>query len=138
MQAPAIDDHLSTKLCAWYTFVSVWEPPGEGSTEVCQECIESALGCTIDLLQWPHDVIHVLVVSLRSAVRDVHASYCEEFEWDRSSAPIVARDAVRDALAAHAEDIIDVLEHCVSDKVDTWVTAELADDQWDVSRRAAS
>ena len=34
MQAPAIDDHVSTKLYAWYTVVAEWVPPGQGFTGI--------------------------------------------------------------------------------------------------------
>lgn len=138
MQALAIDDHVSTKLYAWYTYVSAWEPPGRGSTGICQECTKSALACTIDIAAWPHDVIHALVESLRSAITDVHDSYLEEHEGDRASAPAVARGAVRDTLARHASDITDVLEQCVSYKLDAWVEGQLAGVEWDARRPAAS
>ena len=138
MQAPAIDDHVSTKLYAWYTFVSVWEPPGEGFEGICAECVESALACTIDIAAWPHDVIHVLVESLRSAIRDVEDSYCEEYQWDCGAAPQVARAAVADALARYAPDIRDVLEQCLSDRLEKWATAEVECVDWEIRRPAAS
>lgn len=125
MQAPAIDDHVSTTLYAWYTLVSEWEPPGKGSTGICRECAESALAVTIDIAAWPHDVIHALVESLRSVVRDVHDSYCEETERDSTPAPEGAGAAVRATLVRHAPDIIDVLKHCVSDRIDTWVAIQV-------------
>lgn len=138
MQAPAIDDHVSTKLYAWYSLVHAWEPPGQGTTGICQECTQSALACTIDISAWPHDVIHSLVQSLRSAVSDVRDSYCEEFAWDSASAPTVARAAVRDALASHSSDILDVLDQCVTDKLDGWIAAQLAGAAWNVTPPAAS
>ncbi len=137
MQALAIDDHVSTKLYAWYTFVSAWVPPGQSAPGICQECVESALACTIDIQAWPHDVIHVLVQSLRSAVRDVHDSYCEEFQWDCTSAPDVAHAAVRDTLMRYAPDINDVLDQCLTERLETWVATQV-DDDLDLRRLAAS
>lgn len=138
MQAPAIDDHVSTKLYAWYTFVSAWEPPGTPSSGICEECAASAVSCVIDIAAWPHDVVHALVQSLQSAVRDVEDSYCEEYQWDCAAAPQVAQAAVADALARHAPDIRDVLEQCLSDKLDAWTAAELRVDEWELRRPAAS
>jgi hypothetical protein len=137
MQAPAIDDHVSTKLYAWYTIVSEWEPPGEGFTGICAECAESALACSIDIAAWPHDVIHLLVQSLRSAIVDVEDSYREECEWN-AAAPEVARRAVADTLARHASDIEDVLEQCLSERLQAYLTREVELGQWDLRRRAAS
>ena len=137
MQALAIDDHVSAKLYAWYTFVSAWEPPGESSATICLGCTESTLARTIDVLAWPHDVIHVLVQSLHSAVRDVHESYCEEHPWDRAFAPRVAKDAVRDTLARYATDITDVLDQCLTERVEAWASA-LVRDEVELRRPAAS
>jgi hypothetical protein len=137
MQAPAIDDHVTTKLYAWYTIVSEWEPPGEGFTGICRECTASALACTIDIAAWPHDVIHLLVQSLRSAVADVRDSYAEEAPWDAAAAPEVARLAVARALRRHAPDIEDVLEQCLSDRLQAYLTQQ-ADRGEQLRRRAAS
>lgn len=125
MQAPAIDDHVSTKLYSWYTVVSEWEPPGEGISGVCAECLESALACTIDIAAWPHDVIHLLVQSLRSAIADVEDSYREEHPWDADGAPEVARLAVKGTLARHAADIEDVLDQCLSERLQAYLTDQV-------------
>lgn len=125
MQAPAIDDHVATKLYSWYTVVSEWEPPGEGFSGICEECLESALACTIDIAAWPHDVIHLLVQSLRSAIADVEYSYREENAWDADAAPEVARLAVRSTLARHAADIEDVLDQCLSERLQTYLTDQV-------------
>lgn len=138
MQAPAIDDHVTTKLYSWYTIVSEWEPPGEGFTGICEECTASALACTIDILAWPHDVIHLLVQSLRSAIADVQDSYCEECSWDSAAAPEVARQAVADALARHASDIEDVLDQCLSERLQEYLTQQVDAAEWEFRRPAAS
>ena len=114
MQAPAIHDHVSSKLYAWYTLVSEWEPPGRGFTGICSECRSSALASTIDITVWPHDVIHLLVQSLRSAIADVEDSYREEFPWNAGSAAEVARAAVELTLEGHADDIVNVIDRCTS------------------------
>jgi hypothetical protein len=137
MQALAIDDHVTTKLYAWYTIVSEWEPPGEGFDGICAECAESALACSIDIAAWPHDVIHLLVVSLRSAIADVRDSYCEECSWDAAAAPEVARRAVADTLERHAADIVDVLEQCLSERLQDYLTRQVELD-WSLRRPAAS
>src|SRR3954470_1091211 len=134
MQAPAIDDHVTTKLYAWYTIVSEWEPPGAGSTGICEECATSALASTVDVGAWPHDVIHPLVQSLRSAVADVRDSYCEERSWDSAAAPEVARRAVADALARHAPDIEDVLEQCLSERLQDYLSQQADSAEWELRR----
>lgn len=138
MQAPAIDDHVSAKLYAWYTIVSAWEPPGTGFEGICAECAESALACAIDIFAWPHDVIHTLVESLRSAIADVQDSYREECQWDADSAPEVARRAVADTLVRYAADIEDVLEQCLSERLQAYLTLEADLAEWELRRPAAS
>jgi hypothetical protein len=138
MQAPAIDDHVTTKLYAWYTIVSEWVPPGEGSTGICAECAGSALARTIDVTAWPHDVIHRLVESLRSATADVRDSYCEECPWDSASAPEVARLAVAEILARHASDIDDVLKQCLSERLQAYLTQQVEAAASTLRRLAAS
>lgn len=138
MQAPAIDDHVSTKLFAWYTIVSAWEPPGAASAGICAECAESALACAIDIAAWPHDVVHTLVESLRSAIADVEDSYREECEWDAASAPAVARRAVADILVRYAPDIEDVLEQCLSERLQSYLTSQAQAVESEIRRPAAS
>jgi hypothetical protein len=138
MQALAIDDHVTTKLYAWYTIVSEWEPPGAGFEGVCAECADSALACSVDITAWPHDVIHSLVASLRSAIADVQDSYREECEWDAASAPEVARRAVADTLARYAADIQDVLDKCLTDRLQAYVTGQVELGEWELRRPAAS
>ena len=134
MRAPAIDDHVTTKLYAWYTIVSEWEPPGDGFTGICVECTQSALACRIDVSAWPHDVIHVLVQSLTAVVADVQASYDEEGVGDAE----LARAAVSETIARHAVDIEDVLEQCLSERLQSYLTAQVDLGVWDLTRRAAS
>lgn len=138
MQAPAIDDHVSTKLFAWYTIVSAWEPPGEGFEGICAECAESSLAGAIDISAWPHDVIHTLVESLRSAVYDVQDSYCEECGWDPDATPELARRAVADTLVRYAADIEDVLEQCLSERLQSYLSAQADLVEWEIRRPAAS
>ena len=134
MQALAIDDHVTTKLYAWYTIVAEWEPPGEGFTGICDDCVESALACRVDLAAWPHDVIHVLVESLRTVIADVNDSFAEEGVGDAA----LARSVVSDTLSRHAADINDVLEQCLSERLQTYLTSQVALGAWDVRRPAAS
>ena len=138
MQAPAIDDHVSSKLYAWYTLVSEWVPPGHGSTGVCAGCASSSLASKIDITVWPHDVIHLLVASLRSATADVEDSYREEFPWNSGSAAEVAREAVRSTLERHADDIVDVLDECLTDKLQSYLTEQVEAGMLELRRPAAS
>ena len=135
MRAPAIDDHVTSKLYAWYTIVAEWEPPGDGFTGICLECTRSALACRIDVAAWPHDVIHVLVETLNTVIADVQASYDEE---GRTGDALLARAAVSEALALHAADIEDVLEQCLSDRLQAYLTAQVDLGVWDLRRPAAS
>ncbi|CAN5229440.1 hypothetical protein BH09ACT5_BH09ACT5_18760 [soil metagenome] len=132
MLAPAIDDYVTTKLYQWYSAVSAWEPPGEGFSGICAECTEAARGCSMDMGAWPHDVIHPLVTSLRAVVDEVQFSYSEEGVWDAESAPAIARQAVAEAIARHAADIQDVLEQCVAERFQEYLTAQMELGRWDV------
>ena len=134
MRAPAIDDHVTTKLYAWYTVVAEWEPPGEGFTGICRDCTESALACRIDVAAWPHDVIHLLVESLNTVVADVQASYDEE---GRTGDLTLARAAVSESLGRHAADIEDVLVQCLSERLQSYLTAQVERGAWDLRRPAA-
>lgn len=124
MRAPAIDDHVIAKLYEWYTAVSEWEPPGEGFAGICSNCSGSALARTIDVSAWPHDVIHLLVESLRGAIVDVQHSYFEEGDAVADTAPDVADRAVAAALARHGRDIEDVLEQCLSERLQAYLAGQ--------------
>ena len=135
MHAPAIDDHVTTKLYAWYTIVAEWEPPGDGSTGVCLDCTRSALGCRVDVAAWPHDLIHLLVESLNTVIADVQTSYDEEGEAGDSER---ARAAVAEAVERYAADIEDVLVQCLSERLQSYLTAQVELGSWDLTRPAAS
>lgn len=136
MQALAIDDHITTKLYAWYTVVAEWEPPGDGFSGICAECTESAMACAIDIAAWPHDVIHALVVTLRSAVADVRESFFAEGTCDADCASARARAAVASILEDHVSDIQDVLEQCLAERLQAYIGNEVG--EWDLRRLAAS
>lgn len=138
MQATAIDDHVTTKLYSWYTAVSEWKPPGEGFVGICTECAESTLAEIVDLSAWPHHVMHLLVESLRAAVRDVQDSYAEECEWDAQAAPAVAHRSVAEALRRYAADIQDVLDECLSERIQNYLTAQVEQGEWQLRHPAAS
>jgi len=138
MQAPAIDDHVTTQLYSWYTIVSEWEPPGEGFTGICATCAQSALACRIDVAVWPHDVIHKLVEALITVIDDVQTSYYEESEDGAAADPQYGRRAVSGILERYAADIEDVLEQCLSERLQTYLTGQIDSGDWDVTRRAAS
>jgi len=138
MQAPAIDDHVTTKLYSWYTIVSAWEPPGEGFEGICATCAQSALACRIDVAAWPHDVIHQLVEALIAVIDDVQASHDEESEDSAAADPLFGRRAVSGILERYAADIEDVLEQCLSERLQTYLTDQVDSDDWDATRRAAS
>ncbi|MBX3099313.1 MAG: hypothetical protein KF761_06995 [Salinibacterium sp.] len=137
MEATAIDDHVTTKLYSWYTVVSEWEPPGEGFEGICTECAESALADIVDVSAWPHHVMHLLVESLRTAISDVEYSYAEECFWDSEAAPEVAHRAVAAALSPYAADIHDVLEQCLSERVQDYLATQVAQVDLQFRRPAA-
>lgn len=138
MQTTAIDDHVTTKLYSWYTAVAQWKPPGEGFVGICSECAESAVADIVDVSAWPHHVIHLLVESLRSAVRDVQDSYAEECCCDAEVARVVAHRAVADALFRSAADIHDVLDKCLSGRVQNYLTVQVERAEWQLRHPASS
>ena len=127
MQAPAIDDHVSTKLYSWYTVVSEWEPPGEGFEGVCAECADSALACSVDITAWPHDVMHQLATSLDIAAEEIHAHLGEQPIDDcnyGSSRECVHRYVV-DTVTAKLADLLDVLVECVEPRLADFTSREV-------------
>ena len=138
MQAPAIDDHVSTKLYAWYTVVAEWVPPGQGFPGICSLCRESTLGDTIDIGRWPHDVVHPLVESLSAAIADVQHSFCEESLSSCESSELGARRAVAEALSRHADDITDVLEQCLAERLQSYLTSQVEAAGWALRPPTAS
>ena len=137
MRMPAIDDHVTTALHAWYTEVAIWSPPGEFTTGICADCRASALAQAVDIEVWPHDIIHRFVTMLAAVQRDVSESYREEQE-ERMLVPEsgealrfrlganagLGRRAVAALIARHSRDIVDVLEQCISERMLDYVSAQ--------------
>ena len=137
MRMPAIDDHVTTALHAWYTEVAEWVPPGEFAGGICATCRDSPLAEVIDIESWPHDIMHRFVTMLCVVQHDVAESYREEQE-ERMLVPEsgealrfrlaanagIGRRAVSALVARHAGDIVDVLENCITERVRGYITAE--------------
>ena len=109
MDDAAIDDVVASHLDSWYTLVASWWPPGLPSARECAACASSVVRDVIDLSEWPHDVAHPLARSFDGIVEQLSSS-----ETD-------ARARMAFALGRHVDDVLDVLEHCVSGR-----TADLA------------
>lgn len=136
MNRPAIDDLLGSILSTWYELVAEWMPPGQLSSETCGTCDSTALAFAVDISRWPHDLMHQLAMSLEGAIltitesletetdpyviakRDEHLAQCPQ------SMPLCVRDFVIKELTARTAEIEDVLEECVSPRLDEWISSQ--------------
>lgn len=94
-------------LVDWYSSVSRWSAPGQGGSAMCGLCVESPFASQLGLRAWPHDVSHPLVERLTGALAhldDVHE--------------------VQHALDRRHADILDVLEHCVTEQLGHYLRAQ--------------
>lgn len=136
MNRPAIDDLLGSILSTWYESVAEWTPPGQLSADTCTECRATALADTVDLSEWPHDLMHQLATSLEAAIviiadsletetdpkvvgkRDAHLDECEQ------PLELCVRDYVARETARWSADLLDVLTECVTPRLDHWISSQ--------------
>ncbi|TAL40583.1 MAG: hypothetical protein EPN91_12845 [Salinibacterium sp.] len=131
----AIEDHLGTVLCDWFTYVATWRPPGQSSTGVCRECIDSPFAEATDARLWPHDVMHPLLAALLQATEDVATSHAEELVVDGLCSIHIqqlqrandqrALAALTTMLGARLDDIRDVLKECVAPRINDFLSREV-------------
>lgn len=138
----AMRDLLDTTLDGWYSYLASWEAPGPVGPHACRLCADSPFSRIDGLGDWPHDIVHRLVVDLSTAARHVHLTLEELDQTSTISAPLIhatasqerlARSAV---LARHAEFLVlagiqdrkeamrDVLENCIEPALDEYVRSE--------------
>ena len=122
MNRPAIDDLLGTILSTWYESVAEWMPPGQLSAATCTACHNTGLAGVVDASRWPHDLMHQLVMSLDSALRNIAGA--PEVGAD----PFVTQGSVRyivmSEMIARTAEIEDVLEQCISPRLDDWISRQ--------------
>lgn len=94
-------------LVEWYSTVARWRASAQGESSICAMCTGSPFTSQLGLRAWPHTVVHPLVERLGAAI----ASDSE-------------LEAVQLVLDARHSDILDVLEHCVSEELDQFVRAQ--------------
>ena len=138
----ALSDLLDSSLDGWYGYLSTWQPPGTTGWQVCDLCTSSPYSTVIGLAEWPHDVGHVLVRTLTSAADHVFESLADlsENRWrpalDGREPTVMELAARRDALerhavllvlkgvARHTDSMINVLEECVTPRLERYVAIE--------------
>lgn len=127
MNNTAIDDLLCGIVSGWYESVADWTPPGQTSGATCAACADTLLARVIDVREWPHDLMHQFAAELESAslhILDARHGYGTA-DGDAAALEEV-RDYVAAAITRQAEDILDVLEQCVTPRLDAYVGRRLA------------
>jgi hypothetical protein len=138
----AMCDLLDTTLNGWFSYLASWQAPGETGRSGCEDCADSPFSRLDGLGDWPHDIVHSLVISLGTAVRHVQLTLEELDEASRnehlelSSLSAHERAARRAVLAKHAETLVlravstrievmrDVLDQCVEPALDEYLRSE--------------
>lgn len=138
----AMCDLLDSTLDGWYSYLSSWEAPGDTGRSGCELCADSPFSRLDGLGDWPHDIVHTLVLGLSAAVRHVHLTLDELDEASRNEHPELSsltaheRAARRAVLARHAEHLVlaavetrkdamrDVLEQCIEPALDEYLRSE--------------
>ena len=82
--------------------------------------------------------MHPLVESLSAAIADVQHSFCEESLSSCESSELGARRAVAEALSRHADDITDVLEQCLAERLQSYLTSQVEAAGWALRPPTAS
>lgn len=128
MNRTAIHDLLCGILSGWYESVAEWTPPGQGSRLTCVTCRENVLSGVIPTAEWPHDLMHQLGEAFETAALQIFDSIdtnpvdaCEE-----GASLDCVRSHVAVYIGKHADDILDVLEQCVSPRIDEYAESAIA------------
>jgi hypothetical protein len=138
----AMHDLLDTTLDGWYSYLASWEAPGPAGRLACGLCADSPFSRIDGIGDWPHDIIHRLVLDLTGAARHVHLTLEELDQASTASPPLfhsvpsqetLARSAV---LARHAEALVlvgvrarreamrDVLDNCIEPVLEEYLRSE--------------
>lgn len=136
MNRPAIDDLLGSILSTWYESVAEWMPPGQLSAVTCISCRSSALAAVITVGEWPHELMHQLASAYDEAIIIV----TESLETETETEIVAKRDAharecplpigecvrqhVTSEIASQATDLLDVLNECVTPRLDDWISSQ--------------
>jgi hypothetical protein len=111
-------------------------PPGQLSPATCVECRTSTLNAVIDTGNWPHDLMHQLGTALDGAAVTITESVeidtdpriREKFDAHMSECSRPMIDCVRDYVAkqirTHTVDLLDVLDECVTPRLDDWISSQ--------------
>ena len=133
------DDLLQSTLDRWYSYLSSWQEPGISSRAQCEICSDSPYLTIAGLHEWPHDIAHILIRDLSSAVRHISFSLEElgAVDLDATSDPngisrVLRRHEfdrraerlVMGALHRQQEEMRDVLQQCVAPAFETWLMRE--------------
>jgi len=126
MNQTSVDDFTATILSTWYAVASQWMPPGD-TNPLCVTCFRSPVMDVVDVSDYPHDVIHELVVPIGIAVEHVRISLAEEHPSDAAPAlvGVTARQMVSTSLLGRSDELHDVLENCIRYRMDDFITLEL-------------
>lgn len=127
MNRTAIDDLLCGIVSGWYESVADWAPPGQTSGLTCAACGHTLLAQVIDVREWPHDLMHQFAAELESA--SLHILDARHASGDAGDG-VVALEEVRayvaETITHQLDDILDVLEQCVTPRLDAYVGRRLA------------
>lgn len=127
MNRTAIDDLLRGIVSGWYESAADWTPPGQLSGATCGACDDTLLAQVIEVRRWPHDLMHQLAADLESAsLHILDARHDRDAPVADPSALDDVRAYVAGAIARQVDDILDVLEQCVSPRLDDYVGRRLA------------
>ena len=115
-------------LSGWYESVAEWTPPGQGSRITCVACRDGVLSGVISTAEWPHDLMHQLADAFETAALQIFdaidADPVDACEEGASLDCVRAHVAVY--IGKHADDIRDVLEECVTPRIEEYAAAAIA------------
>jgi hypothetical protein len=122
----AIDDLLCGIVSGWYESVADWTPPGQTSGATCAACGDTLLARVIDMRMWPHDLMHQFAAELESAAVQILDVRQEYGTTDAAAGLEEVRAHIAETVARQTDDILDVLEQCVTPRLDDYVGRRLA------------
>ena len=120
MNRPAIDDLLDGILSRWFETIAEWMPPGQAMSGTCHSCQTSLIADSIDVVEWPHELVHHLASNLEALA--IQAFDSLTFRGTREN----VRDYISARVRAQADDMRDMLAECVEPRVEAWARAEVA------------